>query len=221
MTISPLAGLLSRKRLLIFDFDGTLVDSSPLHARAFAEIFAPHGVAVDYPRIAGMTTDAAVDRLAADAGLQLDEKAKAGLVGAKRERGLALIERELAAIEGAPDFVRAAADHFRLALCTSGSRRSVDAALARVGLAGCFDPEITADDVRQGKPHPEAFLQVLERAKVAAEDALVFEDADSGIAAAAAAGIEALRVVPPGAARNPGEADWPSLNAALAELAPR
>jgi HAD superfamily hydrolase (TIGR01509 family) len=219
MIASPLAELLSRKRLLIFDLDGTLVDSSPLHARAFAETFAPHGVEIDYPRIAGMTTAAAVDRLAAEAGLDLDEAEKAGLVGAKRKRGLELIGQELAAIEGAPDFVRAAAGRFRLALCTSGSRRSVETALARVGLAGCFDPEITADDVRHGKPDPEAFLQALGRAEAIAEEALIFEDADSGIAAAAAAGIDALRVVPAGSARNAGETDWPTLNAALAELA--
>jgi HAD superfamily hydrolase (TIGR01509 family) len=219
MNPSALARLLERKRLLIFDFDGTLVDSSPLHARAFAEVFAPHGVEVDYARIAGMTTDAAVDRLAAEAGLAIDQAERARLIGAKRERGLELIGRELAAIDGAPDFVRAAAGRFRLALCTSGSRRSVETALARVGLAGCFDPIVTADDVQLGKPDPEAFLQAIERTGATADEALIFEDADSGIAAAAAAGIDALRVVPPGSADSAGEADWPALNAALAELA--
>jgi HAD superfamily hydrolase (TIGR01509 family) len=218
MTRSALAELLSRKRLLIFDFDGTLVDSSPLHARAFAEAFAPHGVEVDYSRIAGMTTGAAVDRLAAAAGLTLDEAERARLVEAKRDYGLALIERELVAVEGAPDFVRAAGHRFRLALCTSGSRRSVEAALARVGLAGCFDPTITAEDVTRGKPDPEIFLQALARTGAAADEALIFEDADSGIAAAKAAGVDALRIVAPDAAPGAGEADWPALNAALAEL---
>jgi HAD superfamily hydrolase (TIGR01509 family) len=211
MTLSPLAELLARKRLLIFDFDGTLVDSSPLHARAFAEVFAPHGVEVDYPRIAGMTTEAAVDRLAADAGLALAAEERERLVGAKRERGRELIERELEAIDGATEFVRAAAGRFRLALCTSGSRRSVEAALARVDLAGCFDPLLTAEDATRGKPDPEIFLTALDRSGAAANDALVFEDADSGVEAAKAAGIDVVRL--------PDEADWPSLSAALAELA--
>lgn len=211
MTLSPLAGLLARKRLLIFDFDGTLVDSSPLHARAFAEVFAPHGVEVDYPRIAGMTTEAAVDRLAADARLALAPDERQRLVGAKRERGRELIERELEAIEGAPDFVRAAAGRFRLALCTSGSRPSVEAALARVGLTGCFDPLLTAENVTRGKPDPEMFRAALDRAGTAAGEALVFEDADSGVEAAKAAGIDVLRL--------PDEADWAGLNDALAELA--
>lgn len=211
MSLSPLAELLARKRLLIFDFDGTLVDSSPLHARAFAEVLAPHGVEVDYPRIAGMTTEAAVDRLASDAGLTLAPDERKRLVGAKRERGRALIERELEAIDGAPDFVRAAAGRFRLALCTSGSRPSVEAALARVELAECFDPVITAEDVTRSKPDPEIFLRALDRTATAAGEAMIFEDADSGVEAARAAGIDVLRL--------PDEADWPVLNAALAELA--
>jgi HAD superfamily hydrolase (TIGR01509 family) len=219
MMPSPLACLLSRKRLLIFDFDGTLVDSSPLHARAFSEAFAPHGVEVDYARIAGMTTETAVARIAAEAALELDAAAQARLVDAKRARALELIERELEAIEGAPDFVRAAAIRYRLALCTSASRRSLEAALARVGLAGCFDPVVAAEDVARGKPDPETFRQALGRAGIPAGEALVFEDADSGIAGAKAAGIEVLRIVPAGQAHAPADADWPALNAALAELA--
>src|SRR4051812_32017529 len=108
MSRSALASLLSRKRLLIFDFDGTLVDSSPLHARAFSEVFAPHGVEVDYSRIAGMTTESAVDCVSAEAGLVIDQAERVRLVEAKRQKGLELIERELNAIDGAPEFVRAA-----------------------------------------------------------------------------------------------------------------
>jgi HAD superfamily hydrolase (TIGR01509 family) len=218
MMLSPLARLLSRKRLLIFDFDGTLVDSSPLHARAYAEAFAPHGVEVDYARIAGLTTDAAVDLLAADAGIALDAAERERLIDVKRARGLELIQRELGPIEGAPDFVRAAAGRFRLALCTSASRRGVTAGLVRVGMTGCFDPLVTAEDVTRGKPDPEIFLQALERTGAGADEALVFEDADSGIAAARTAGIDVLRIVPAGEARHADDADWPMLNAALAEL---
>jgi HAD superfamily hydrolase (TIGR01509 family) len=218
MTLSRLAEMLSRKRLLIFDFDGTLVDSSPLHARAFAETFAPHGVEVDYARIAGLTTDAAVDRLAADAGLALDAAERERLIDAKRARGLDLMEAELVPIGGAPEFVRRAAGRFRLAICTSASRRGVTAALARVDMTDRFDPLITAEDVTRGKPDPEIFFQALERTGTGPDEALVFEDADSGIAAARAGGIDVLRIVPIGQARIAGDAAWPMLNAALAEL---
>src|SRR4051794_41008867 len=123
MSLSPLAALLSRKRLLIFDLDGTLVDSSPLHALAFRETFAPHGVEVDYATVAGMTTGSAVDKLADGAGLVLADEARERLVEEKRARALRLIETELAAIEGAVEFADAARGRFEMALCTSASRR--------------------------------------------------------------------------------------------------
>ncbi|HZG09346.1 MAG TPA: HAD family phosphatase [Allosphingosinicella sp.] len=219
MSVSPLAELLRTKRLLIFDFDGTIVDSSPLHARAFNEAFAGDGVTVDYPSIAGLTTDTAIDQVALGAGLSLDPEKRALLIADKRARALRLIEAELEPIAGSLDFLKRAGTLFPMALCTSGSRPTIERALERVGLVGAFDPVITAGDVRQGKPHPEGFLKAAAHHGVAPAQALVFEDAPSGLAAASAAGIEAVHVVEPGAAREAGQADWPMLNAALAELA--
>jgi HAD superfamily hydrolase (TIGR01509 family) len=219
MSASPLAELLRTRRLLIFDFDGTIVDSSPLHARAFNEAFAAHGVAVDYATIAGLTTETAVDQVARGAGLHLDDEKRAFLISDKRARALRLVEAELEPIAGSLDFLRAAGELFPLALCTSGSRPTIERALERVGLVGVFDPVITAGDVRQGKPHPEGFLKAAAHHRVAPADALVFEDAPSGLAAARAAGIQAVHVVEPGAASRAGQADWPMLNTALGELA--
>jgi HAD superfamily hydrolase (TIGR01509 family) len=214
MSLSPLARLLSGKRLLIFDLDGTLVDSSPLHARAFQEAFAPHGIDIDYAAIAGMTTGAAVDKLAAGAGLDLAPDERDRLVADKRERALRLIESDLDAIEGAVEFVRAAQGRFALALCTSASKAGAYASLARVGLAGDFEPMITAEDVVRGKPDPEPFIRALAAHRATPGEALVFEDAESGLAAAAAAGIDAVRIDPADEA-----AAWPPLVAALEELA--
>jgi HAD superfamily hydrolase (TIGR01509 family) len=218
MSASPLAELLRAKRLLIFDFDGTIVDSSPLHARAFNEAFAADGVPVDYRTIAGLTTDMAVDQVARGAGLDLDEGKRASIIADKRARALRLIETELEPIPGSIDFLRRARGLFPLALCTSGSRPTIERALERVGLVGMFDPVITAGDVRQGKPHPEGFLKAAGHHEVAPADALVFEDAPSGLAAAGAAGMDTVHVVEPGAALVPGQVTWPMLNAALAEL---
>jgi HAD superfamily hydrolase (TIGR01509 family) len=218
MTLSPLADLLSRKRLLLFDLDGTLVDSSPLHARAFAETFAPEGVAVHYPDIAGMTTADAVDKLAGAGGVALAPGRREQLIAAKKARALELIDSELAAIEGATEFVQAARERFPLALCTSASRRGAEATLARVGLEGVFEPIVTGDDVARGKPDPECFLAALAWHRAAPEDALVFEDAQSGLEAAHAAGIEAVRVVPSDGRESERDADWAMLGSALAEL---
>jgi sugar-phosphatase len=197
--------LLARRRLFIFDLDGTLADTSPIHAAAFSTAF---GEAVDYASIAGLTTDAAMRVLLARAGREADDETVAALVAAKRaaaRAGLADV-REVA---GAGAFVARAAARHRLALCTSGARATVEGTLARLALPGTFAAVIAAEDVTRAKPAPDGFLAALDRTGTAAADALVFEDSEAGLAAARSAGIDAIRI-------GPGGYDWPTLSAALA-----
>jgi len=215
MSVVELTKVLARKRLLIFDLDGTLVDSSSLHARAFSDAFARYGLSVDYADIAGMTTEMAVERLTVNAAVSFDMRTREALVADKRRRALNLVKSELTAMKGALEFCRLAAGHFRLALCTSGSRRSAGVALACVGLEGRFDPLVTGDDVTRGKPDPEGYELILARTGVTRSDALVFEDAFHGLAAARAAGIDAIHIVPEGAAQGAGKADWHTMTRAL------
>ena len=222
MNRSALAAVLDARMLLIFDLDGTLVNSSPLHARAFNGAFADHGVRVDYPSIAGLTTESAVDRIADAHALTLDQQAREVLAANKRALVQALIANELTAIAGATEFVERAAARWTLALCTSGSRATVAATLVRIGLADRFDPLVTAGDV-PSKPDPAGYLRVLAHHGASPEDALIFEDSDSGLAAAAAAGVEAVCIVAhDGAPAASGPAiarcSWSPLLAALTEL---
>jgi HAD superfamily hydrolase (TIGR01509 family) len=217
MTLSRLAEMLSRKRLLIFDLDGTIVDSTPLHARAYREALAPHGIAVDYSRISGMITEEAIDGLLREADVALSPGDRAALIADKRSRALALIASELTAVDGAVEFVREARPHFRLALCTSASRPSATLALSRIGIEECFDPVVTAGDVRLGKPAPDIFLAALEAHRLPPTAALVFEDAPNGLAAARAARIDAVRILP-AAEDGALDANWTMLRAALCEL---
>lgn len=214
MTPLAAANLVSTKQLLIFDLDGTLIDSSPLHAQAFQEAFDRFGVEVDYSTIAGMTTETAVDRLVAGAGLLLTPAERGQLIAEKRRRALDYIQTKANPLDGAVEFVNAVAGRFALALCTSASRRSADAALLRLGLADRFSTIVTAETVERGKPAPDGFLFALTAQGTAAKDAVVFEDADSGIAAAAAAGIEFIRI---GNGSERG-CRWRTLLAALREL---
>lgn len=215
MSLSPLARLLGGKRLLLFDLDGTLVDSSPLHARAFEGAFAGTGIAVNYATIAGLVTEAAVDKLLADGGRDAGADERRALVQDKRQRAAKLIAEELQAMAGAVEFVRRARSRFRIALCTSASRAGTELALTKVGLGGLFEITLTAEDVRVGKPDPEMFTRAVALAGLSPDDALVFEDAASGLAAAAAAGIDAIRIVPE---CTPGGEDWTAMLAALKEL---
>jgi HAD superfamily hydrolase (TIGR01509 family) len=205
--VSPLAKLLTGKALLIFDLDGTLIDTTPIHARAFEETFAPLNVPVDYSTIAGMKTEDAVEKLLAGAGVASSAELVDELTQEKRRRALALMD-SAEPIEGAADFVSRTRSRYRVALCTSGSRRATERSLETVGLAGVFDPIVTGEDVSAGKPDPASYLEVLRRAEVEAGQAVVFEDAELGVEAARRAGIAVVLV----------DGGWSSLNAALSEL---
>jgi HAD superfamily hydrolase (TIGR01509 family) len=86
------------------------------------------------------------------------------------------------------------------ALVTSGERWKVDAVVRQLGLAGLFAVEVTAGDIRQGKPHPECYLLAAQRLQVAPERCIVFEDSINGVKAAAASGALCIGVRPAGTA---------------------
>lgn len=189
-----LSEMLQGKRLLIFDFDGTVADTTPLHAAAFAKVLEPLGIAVDYPRIAGLKTLDAMRQCLKEAGQTLGEAELAALVTAKQHCARLMIARALLPLPGIDEFLRWARPRYKLAMVTSGSRGTVSLALEKLGYGAWFEPLICADDVVMAKPAPEGFLKALQLTGVQARDALVFEDSDAGIAASQQAGIEVVDV---------------------------
>lgn len=186
--------LLQGKRLLIFDFDGTVADTSPLHADAFAQVLAPLGIAVDYPSIAGLKTLDAMYKCLAEAGRELPEEGMNALVVEKQRLVRQMIAKSLVPLPGVDEFLRWARPRFRLSMATSGSRGTVQLALEKLGYVGWFDPVVCADDVRHAKPHPEGFSTVLQMVGIPASEALVFEDSHAGFEAAAAANLACFDV---------------------------
>ena len=186
--------LIDGKRLLVFDFDGTLADTSHLHAEAFNIVLAPWGLCADYPAIAGLRTYDALTVCFAKSDMIVPESKLMQLTLAKQAHVQMLIREELRPITGVDEFLRWARPRYRLALYSSGSRGTVTLAIQKLGYTGWFDPMLCAENVVQAKPHPEGFLKVLNLASVDAECALVFEDSDAGIEAAQRAGIKSLDV---------------------------
>lgn len=184
-----LSALLARKRALIFDFDGTVADTAPLHERAFRETLAPFEVTVDYTSIAGLKTMDAVVRCLRAAGRSELDFDLPTLVAEKQRRARELIARGIMPIPQVGRFLLWARPLFRLSLVTSGSRGTVALALRKLGYDGWFDPIVCADDVARAKPAPDGFLKALAATGVGREEALVFEDAESGFEAARAAGL--------------------------------
>jgi HAD superfamily hydrolase (TIGR01509 family) len=193
-TAEALRKLLDGKRLLIFDFDGTVADTAPLHAAAFAEVLAPLAVAVDYPSIAGLKTLDAMRVCLRQAELELPDEQVAGLVMAKQQRVRQMIAQDLQPLPGVDGFLRWARPRYRLAMVTSGSRGTVSLALEKLGYTRSFDPLICADDVAQAKPDPEGFLRALQITGVPAAGGLVFEDSDAGLQAARNAVLDVIDV---------------------------
>lgn len=185
MQIAP--GTLITTRVLLFDMDGTLVDSTAAVERIWGRWAAEHGIC--FADVAHkMHGRRAVDIMRAiappDLGLDLD--AEVARIDAEE-----VVETDgIVPIPGAARLI-ASLPPRSWALVTSARP---ELARARMGAAGLPMPEVvvTSNDVVQGKPNPACFLMALERLGVTANDALVFEDAAAGLAAAHAAGCRTI-----------------------------
>lgn len=178
---------------LLFDLDGTLVDTAEANYRAYAEALAEMGRAVEraeFDAVAmGRHWSQFLPALLPD-GCAADHAAVAlrkqslypGLLGASRVN---------AALIG---LARASAGRLRLGLVTSASRRSVTAVLAAHGLEDLFDVVVTGEDVANPKPAPDAYALAMAGLGVAPDQCLAFEDSDIGAESARRAGIAVLRV---------------------------
>jgi HAD superfamily hydrolase (TIGR01509 family) len=174
----------------IFDCDGTLVDSMPLHHRAWQHAFAAHDARFEFGwdlfmSRAGMGLEQTVLEL----NRQFDHALVPELVvGAQRQQYLAIID-ELQPIHEIVRLARELAPRFPLSVASGGEKPVVLRSLEAIGARDLFRHIVCQEDVVRGKPDPEMFLKCADLMGVAASDCLVFEDGAMGIAAAKAAGM--------------------------------
>src|SRR5262249_43126582 len=118
------------------------------------------------------------------------------LLAAKAERFLELVRAGAPIFPGVPAFVRAAAARVPLAIASGALRHEIELILEQAGLADCFAAIVSAEDVREGKPSPEAFLLAMERLAARLEPAhcLAIEDSQPGVEAARRAGMRCVAV---------------------------
>ena len=181
--------------VFLFDFDGTLIDSSALHDFAFRraiETGAPELISrYDYDAIRSQTTREAFLRL----GL-CEESTLDNLVREKqRIYREAVACGQLAVFPGAGRLLATlAAKGCARYLVTSGSRMSVMAGLSASGLAGYFEGLVTGDDVERGKPAADPYLYCLHRFGLPHADCAAVEDSESGVTSARSAGLFVIGV---------------------------
>ncbi len=179
----------------IFDCDGTLVESMPLHFRAWREALYGHGATFEFSwqlfvSRAGMPLVETVHALNAQFGTELDAER---VVAAQLTTYRTLLPT-VTAIAPVVEFARQVALRAPTAVASGGHRAEVEASLRHVGIYDLFRCVVTASDIRRGKPDPEILLRCADGLQLAPADCLVIEDGELGIEAARRAGMDWVRV---------------------------
>ncbi|MFK0291960.1 HAD family hydrolase [Streptomyces sp. NPDC090442] len=194
-------------RAALFDLDGTLIATEHRSRAAWTRLFRTHGLAVDDALLATFVgrrgQEALADHVHRFPGRTVEElfdEAVGYLNGPDIPPPYP--------VPGAEVLVKKLhADGVPMAVVTSGLREHAGALLAHVGGAGLFTTMVTAEDVQRGKPDPEGFLAGCAALGVEPEQAVAFEDAPAGIAAAKAAGLACVALTTTHAAEELGAAD--------------
>jgi beta-phosphoglucomutase len=182
-------------KALIFDMDGTLVHSDPVHLEAFVEVLKPEGVTIDEEiyrsTIIGRTNEAIFESLLPHLPVERHE-----LYADEKEAAFRRMAQNLEPLDGLLDLLGwAEAQGIRTALVTNAPRLNADHMLEALGLTERFPVQITIDQVERGKPDPLPYLTAVERLGIRAEEAIAFEDSPSGMKAAKAAGLFSFGVL--------------------------
>jgi beta-phosphoglucomutase family hydrolase len=178
---------------LIFDLDGTLADTMPIHFVAWKNASAKYGIDFTpelFKQLAGIPLYPTVEKLNQMFGKSIDPKEMGDLKEAEFEKNVHLTPE----IKVVTDLVRKFHGKIPMAVGTGGSRRLSLKSLEIIGLGGYFDILVTSEDVTNFKPHPETFLKCAEQMGVAPNDCEVFEDGLLGIQAARTAGMMVVDV---------------------------
>ena len=181
----------------IFDLDGTLVDTMPLHYRAWDAAMQQFGLNETlsedlFYSLGGVPTRRVAELFGYHYGLKINPDQ---VTHVKEELYLRLVP-EVTLIEPVVQFLRDVASKKPRAIATGGTPDIALPALSGAGLASFFDIIVTPHDVPpgRGKPEPDMFLLAAERMGVPASECLVFEDAEPGIQGALAAGMKVVHV---------------------------
>jgi HAD superfamily hydrolase (TIGR01509 family) len=203
-------------RAVIFDFDGVIADTEPLHCDALQRVLRGAGIHLSkadyFTKYIGLTDRALLYRLCADLQQPLDEAEAEQLLKSKDQSYLAMITKGIEPLPGVREFVARAVERWPLAICSGALRVEIETILRGTGLLGLFKIIVSSDEVATSKPDPTGFLHTLGLLRrvipdLAAGDCLVVEDSVHGMTAAKAAGMPVLAVLSQCSAESLSRAD--------------
>lgn len=185
-------------RALIFDCDGTLADTMPVHHVAWQAMLADHSMVFGHDQfyaLAGMPSVRIIEQLAAEQCVALVPGQAETMALDKEQRYVGLIHQVQPIVE-----VVAVAEHFRgrmpMAVGSGGDGWVIERTLRTIGILDWMDAIVGAEDTERHKPEPDVFLEAARRLGVEPAGCTVFEDSELGLEAARRAGMEPVDIRP-------------------------
>ncbi len=205
-------------RAIIFDFDGIIADTEPLHFRGLQQVLSEIDIPLTepdyYANYLGYDDRGALQAALASTGRPSSPAIITELMRKKATAYLQAVKDHIVIFPGVPDFIRGASTRLPLAIASGALRNEIDLILRTAGLRECFRHITSAEDVSRGKPDPQGFLLALAAlnhthngSTMSPADCLVIEDSLPGIRGARAAGMKVLAVANTHTIQELGEAD--------------
>lgn len=190
---------------VIFDFDGVIADTEPLHYRAFQEVLKPFGLEYSWDEYVstyiGFDDRDAFRQVFRAAGRELPAEGLAALINSKAGLFERIVHQGVTVYPGVISLISELKGAVPLALCSGALRSDILPILDSMGILDAFDVLVTADDVTESKPDPQSYLLAVERLadsfpdrNITADCCIAIEDTPSGIASATMAGVCVLAV---------------------------
>jgi beta-phosphoglucomutase len=189
---------------IVFDFDGVIADSEPLHLRAFQQTLAEEHIELTagdyYARYLGYDDVGLVQTLAADRGLAMSDREITALVARKGVRLQQLLQGDQVLFPGAADFIRAAAAQVPIGIASGALKHEIDEIVEAAGIKHLFATIVSSGDTPQSKPSPAPYLLAFERLRQASgrnldpRRSVAIEDSKWGLESARGAGLRCVGV---------------------------
>jgi beta-phosphoglucomutase len=189
---------------IVFDFDGVIADSEPLHLRAYQQALAEDGIDLTreeyYGRYLGYDDVGMLETLGSDRGVSMDERRITELVARKGRKLQGMLQADAVLFPGAKDFIRQAAAAVPIAIASGALRHEIDEIIEAAGVADLFLTIVASGDTPESKPSPAPYRLAFERLLEAAGGNLdprrcvAVEDSRWGLESARGAGLRCVGV---------------------------